>query len=189
MLQGYDGVMPDEFPTLEAVAALATLVALVRAAQVFAALGELRRLSGALASALRAGDRDAAHRLVADSEGRPFSAAASALLDALNRGPVDPQALARTVEHAAIRVQRSSRRASLSGALVGLLLVGLLFYAFVARLSAKTAAAPSTLFDVLVVLGVLVLAVGIVLNQILARETRRTARTLVDAATSRPERA
>jgi hypothetical protein len=176
--------MPDEFPTLEAVAALATLVALVRAGQVLAALGELRRLSGELARALRAGDRDAAHRLVADSDGRPFSAAASALLDALNHGPVDPRALARTVEHAALRVQRRSRRASASGALVGLLLVGLLFYAFVSRLSAKAPAAPSTLFDVLVIVGVVVLAVGIVLNQLLARETRRAARTLVDAATS-----
>jgi hypothetical protein len=179
--------MPDEFPTLEVVAALATLVALVRAAQLFMAIGELRRLSGELALALRAGDRDAAHRLVADTEGRAFSAAASALLDALNHGPVEPRELARTVEHAAVRVQRRSRRTSGSGALVGLLLVGLLFYAFASRLSASTAAAPSTLFDALVVTGVVVLAAGIVLNQLLARETRRTAHTLAEAATSRRE--
>jgi hypothetical protein len=177
--------MPDEFPTLEVVAALATLVALVRSVQVFAALGELRRLSDAIAPPLRAGDRDAAQRVVAESEAHAFSAAAGALLDALGRGPVDPRALARTVEHAARRVQKRSRRATGSGVLVGLLLVGLLVHAFVSRLSPRPGAAPSTLFDVLVILGLVLLAVGIVLNQLLARETRQAAERMVAAATSR----
>jgi hypothetical protein len=177
--------MPDEFPTLEVVAALASLAALVRTAQVFAALGELKRMTREIAPALRAGDRETARRLIADSEGRAFSAAATALLDALGKGPIDAPALARTVEHAARGVQRRSRRASTSGAFVGLLLVGLLFYTIISRLSPPAQTAPGTLFDVLVVLGVLVLAVGIVLNQLLAREARRAARTMVEAAAFR----
>ena len=177
--------MPDEFPTLEAVAALATLVAFVRATQVFAAIGELRRLSAEIARALRADDQAAARRVIAESEGRAVSGAALALLDALGKGPVEPEVVARTVEHAAVRFQRRSRRATASGLFVGLLLAGLLVYAIVLRLSPKPHAAPSTLFDVLVVLGVLVLAVGIVLNQRLSLETRRAARRMAEAATTR----
>jgi uncharacterized membrane protein len=170
--------MPDEFPTLEVVAALATLVALVRGAQLVAALGEVRRLSDAMASALRTGDREAARRVVTQSEGRAFSSVARALLDAL----AHPETLARSVKHASVRVQRQSRRSSASGAFVGLLLVGLLLYTFVARLSPTPHAAPSSLFDVLVVVGVVVHGVGIVLNQRVSRETRRAARRLGDAA-------
>jgi hypothetical protein len=59
----------------------------------------------------------------------------------------------------------------------------MLFYTVVSRISPGARAVPSTLFDVLVVLGVLVLAVGIVLNQRLAAETRKAARRMLDAAT------
>src|ERR1041384_1114784 len=117
--------MPDEFPTLEAVAALATLVAFVRATQVSAAIGELRRLSAEIARALRADDQAAARRVIAESEGRAVSGAALALLDALGKGPVEPEVVARTVEQAAVRFQRRSRRATASGLFVGLLLAGL----------------------------------------------------------------
>ena len=174
--------MPDEFPTLEVVAALATLVALVRAAQLFTALGEVRRLSDAMASALRTGDCEAARRVVTQSEGRAFSSVARALLDALASSSSHPETLARSVQHASVRVQRQSRRSSASGVFVGLLLVGLLLYAVVARLSPTPHAAPSSLFDALVVLGVVVHGVGIVLNQRVSRETRRAARRLGDAA-------
>ena len=175
--------MSDEFPTLEAVAALAVLAALVRALQVFAALGELEKLSGEIARALRAGDRGAARKLATASEGAAFSRVASSLLDALGSGPVDRALLARSVEQASARVAKRSRRASRSGALIGVLLVGLLVYAVVSRVPPGAAAAPSTLFDVLVVLGVVVLVVGIFLNQRLSNETRRAARRMLEAAT------
>jgi hypothetical protein len=175
--------MPDEFPTLEAVAFLATLAVLVRAVQVGAALSELRRLSGKIAQALRAGDREAARTICAESEGVAFASLANAVLESLGTGPVDRDSVAQTVEHAAARVAKRSRRASASGLLVGLLLVGMLFYTVVSRISPGARAVPSTLFDVLVVLGVLVLAVGIVLNQRLAAETRKAARRMLDAAT------
>jgi hypothetical protein len=173
--------MPDEFPTLEAVAALATLAALVRTVQVARALGELRRLSDELVRALRAGDRKAARRLCAESEGAAFSKVAGALLEALEREPIDRDRLARTVEHAADRVRKRSRRASTSGGLVGLLLVGLLFYAIVSRLSRGAHPVSGTLFDALVVLGVVVLTTGIVLNQRLSNETRRAAERMLKA--------
>jgi len=176
--------MPDEFPTLEVVAALATLVALVRAAQLFTALGEVRRLSDAMARALRAGDREAARRVVTESEGRAFSSVARALLDALASSAAHPETLARSVEHASVRVQRRSRRASASGAFVGLLLLGLLLYAVVSRLSPMPHAAPSSLFDGLVVLGVVVHGVGILLNHLVSRETRHAAGRLGDAASA-----
>jgi hypothetical protein len=175
--------MPDEFPTLEAVAALATLAALLRTVQVFGALGEVRRSSVEIAEALGRGDRAEARRVCERSEGRAFARLATVLLDTLDARPVDVEELTRTVEHAALRVRRRSRRASASGALVGILLVGLLFYAVVSRLSPKGPAAPSTLFDLLVVLGVVVLAIGIVANQRLASETRLAARRMVSAAT------
>jgi preprotein translocase subunit SecF len=175
--------MPDEFPTLEAVAAIATLAALVRAMQISAALRELDRVSGEMARALRAGDRGTARRLATASEGAAFSRVASSFLDALGSDPVDRAVLARSVEQASARVAKRSRRASASGALIGVLLVGLLFYAVVARVPPGTAAAPSTLFDVLVILGVLVLAVGIFLNQRLTSETRRAAQRMLEAAT------
>lgn len=174
--------MPDEFPTLEAVAALAALAALVRTVQVFGALGEVRRSSAEIGDALRRGDRAEARRVCERSEGRAFSRVATALLDALEARPMDPEDLVRTVEHAASRVRRRSRRASASGALIGVLLVGLLFYAIVSRLSPRGPSAPSTLFDLLVVLGVVVLAIGIVANQRLASETRIAARRMLSAA-------
>jgi hypothetical protein len=179
--------MPDEFPTLEAVAALATLVALVRVVQVSAALGELRRLSGEIAGALRSGDRTTARRLATESEGAAFSSMASSLLDALGSGPVDREALVQTVEHASTRIAKRSRRASTSGGLTGLLLVGLLFYAVVSRVNPGAGAAPSTLFDVLVVLGVVVLAIGIFLNQRLATEMRSAAQRMLEAASGEPK--
>jgi hypothetical protein len=176
--------MPDEFPTIEAVAGLATLVALVRTVQIFRALGEMRRSSVEIADALGRRDRAEARRVCERSEGRAFSRLATALLDALDARPVDMEELARTVEHAASRVRRRSRRATASGALIGVLLVGLLFYAIVSRLSPKGPTAPSTLFDLLVILGVVVLAIGIVANQRLASETRRAGRRMVSAARS-----
>src|SRR6186997_2348026 len=122
-----DRSMPDEFPTLEAVAAIATLAALLRTVQVFGALGEVRRSSVEIAEALGRGDRAEARRVCERSEGRAFARLATALLDTLDARPVDVEELTRTVEHAALRVRRRSRRASASGALVGILLVGLLF--------------------------------------------------------------
>jgi len=177
--------MPDEFPTLEAVAALATLAVLVRAMQVGAALSEIRKLSGEIAQALRAGDRQAARRICAQSEGVALASLASALLEALGTGgPVDRESVAHTVEHAVARVAKRSRRASASGVFVALLLAGMLFYTVISRISPGARAVPSTLFDVLVVLGVLVLAVGIVLNQRLSTETRKAARRMLEAATT-----
>jgi hypothetical protein len=88
------------------------------------------------------------------------------------------------VEQASARVATPSRRASTSGGLNGLRLVGLLFNAIVSRVSGGSHAGPSSLFDVLVILGVVVLTVGIVLNQRLARETRHAARRMLEAATS-----
>jgi membrane protein required for beta-lactamase induction len=172
--------MPDEFPTLEAVAALATLAALVRVMQVSAALGELRRLSGEIARALRSGDRMTARRIATESEGAAFSGVVNSLLDALGSAPVDHDALVRTVEHASARVAKRSRRASTSGGLIGLLLVGLLFYAVVSRVNPGAGVAPSTLFDLLVVLGVVVLAIG-------ATEMRRAALSMLEAATNEPK--
>src|SRR5262245_52204049 len=61
--------MPDEFPTLEAVAALATLAAFVRAVQVSAALGEIRKLSAEVVLALGSGDRETLRRVSEESEG------------------------------------------------------------------------------------------------------------------------
>jgi preprotein translocase subunit SecF len=176
--------MPDEFPTLEAVAALATLAAFVRAVQVSSALGELEKLSGEVVRALRAGDRETLKRLSEESESQAFSELASALLEALGSGPIDREGLKRTVEHASKRIAKRSRRASASGAFTGVLLAGLLFYAVISRVSPGARAVPSTLFDVLVLLGVLVLAVGIYLNQRLSKETRRAARRMLEAATS-----
>jgi len=173
--------MPDEFPTLEAVAALATLTALVRAAQVLAALGELKRLSAKLARALERGDREAARRVCAASEGAAFSSVASALLHTLGTGPVDRSALERSLEQATGRVAKRSRRASTSGGLISLLLVGLVFFAIVSRVS-PTAEPPSASFDVIVIVGAVVLTAGIFLNQRLASETRKAARRMLEAA-------
>jgi hypothetical protein len=181
--------MPDEFPTLEAIAALATLAVLVRAVQVGAALSEIRKLSDEIARALRAGDRQAARRICAGSEGVAFAGLASALLEALStRGPVDRESVAHTMEHAVARVAKRSRRASASGVMVALLLAGMLFYTVISRISPGARAVPSTLFEVLVVLGVLVLAVGIVLNQRLSTETRKAARRMLEAAVTDEER-
>jgi hypothetical protein len=176
--------MPDEFPTLEAVAALATLAAFVRAVQVSAALAELRRLSGDVTRALASGDRETLRGIAAESESQALSELVTALLGALGSDPVDREELRKTVEHASKRIARRSRRASASGAFVGILLVGLLFYAVISRVSPDARAVPSTLFDVLVLLGVFVLAVGIYLNQRLSTETRRAAQRMLEALTS-----
>jgi preprotein translocase subunit SecF len=178
--------MPDEFPTLEVIAALATLAVLVRAAQLVGALSELRSLSDKIAGALRIGDRETARKLCAESEGIEFARVARTILDALGSGPVDRDGVARAVKHASSRVEKRFRRASASGALAGLLLVGMLFYTVFSRVSPGARAVPSTLFDVLVLLGVIVLTVGIFLNQRLSAETRRAAQSMLEAATTAP---
>jgi hypothetical protein len=101
--------MPDEFPTLEAVAVIGVLVALARTFALFSGLREIPALARALEQALRTGDLGRA-RSVCD---RSPAAAAARFGHALVAGLESTEGASapdRSVERALTRTRKSLRR-------------------------------------------------------------------------------
>lgn len=99
----------DEFPTLEVVAFIGVLVALVRMLQLRSSLREIPKLSEALEAALRGGNLGRARALTATAEGAAFGRVGSALVEALDREPRPTQ---RSLE---VIVAQARRRAAAAG--------------------------------------------------------------------------
>src|SRR4051812_7616366 len=79
--------MPDEFPTLEVVAFIGVVAALVGMLQLRRGMSEIPRLATALERALRAGDLPEARALCGKAEGAAFARVGLALVDALGKQP------------------------------------------------------------------------------------------------------
>jgi hypothetical protein len=148
--------VPDEFPTLEAVALIGVIVAAVRTWQLRAALAEIPKLVAELERALRAGDLAEARARCAKSEDAAFARVGAAVLDRLGVAPsTPPNELRRSVREAKKRAATAAQRkrgrdlvvaAVLIGAgayaLGGGLGVGPTFYALIAAALVITALGP-----------------------------------------------
>lgn len=131
--------MPDEFPTLEVVAFIGVLAALVGMLQLRRGLREVPALTQALEAALRAGDLARARALAGEAEGAWFVRIGNGLVEALGREPRpkerDLEALvAQSRRRAAAAMQRGRAR----DLVVAAVLIGAAAYAVRASLGVGT---------------------------------------------------
>jgi hypothetical protein len=125
----------DEFPTLEVVAFIGVLAALVGMLQLRSGLREIPKLSQALEAALRAGDLPRARALTATAEGATFGRMGSALLEALSREPRPTQrALESVLTQARRRAAAAAQRGRARDLVVAAVLIGAAAYAVRASL-------------------------------------------------------
>jgi len=125
----------DEFPTLEVVALIGVLAALVGMLQLRSGLREIPKLSLELEAALRAGDLVRARALTATAEGATFGRMGSALVDALAREPRPTQrALESVLTQARRRAAASAQRGRARDLVVAAVLIGAAAYAVRASL-------------------------------------------------------
>jgi hypothetical protein len=152
--------VPDEFPTLEVVALIGVLVAVVRTWQLRATLAEMPKLGKQLEAALRGGDLQAARALSARTEGAAFARIGSAIVDRLAQSPaVAPGELTRIVRDAKKRATLAAQRKRGRDLVVAAVLIGAGAYALRADLGVGNA------FYALLALALLVTALGPVLRR------------------------
>ncbi|HEX5101812.1 MAG TPA: hypothetical protein VFV94_20020 [Polyangiaceae bacterium] len=125
----------DEFPTLEVVAFIGVLAALLGMLQLRTSLREIPKLSAALEAALRAGDLGGARALTATAEGAAFGRIGSALIEALDREPRPNQrSLEVVVAQARRRAAAAAQRGRARDLVVAAVLIGATAYAVRASL-------------------------------------------------------
>jgi len=125
----------DEFPTLEVVAFIGVLAALVGMLQLRTGLREVPKLAQALEAALRAGDLARARALTATAEGATFGRMGAALIDVLSREPRPNQrALENVLHQARRRAAASAQRGRARDLAVAAVLIGAAAYAVRASL-------------------------------------------------------
>jgi hypothetical protein len=125
--------MPDEFPTLEAVAVIGTLVALARTFALFSGLRQIPALARALEQALRTGELGRARSLCDRSPAAAAAHFGHALVAGLE-SPEGASAPERSVERALSRTQKSVRRGHARDLAAAAVLIGAGAYATQASL-------------------------------------------------------
>ncbi|HEY3500976.1 MAG TPA: hypothetical protein VGK73_40060 [Polyangiaceae bacterium] len=168
--------MPDEFPTLEVVALIGVIVALVRTFQLRVALGEIPKLGRELERSLRAGDLAGARALCQRTEGAAFARVGSALVERLAGGPVAKNELRRVARDAKKRAALGIQRKRGRDLVVAAVLIGAGAYALRANLGVGTA------FYALLVVALLVTALGPVLRRATLVALEAEGDRLLDAA-------
>jgi hypothetical protein len=152
--------VPDEFPTLEAVALIGVIVAVVRTWQLRVALAEIPKLAEGLERALRAGDLPAARELCANSEAAAFARVGSAVLERLGEArKAQPNELRRGVRDAKKRAATAAQRKRGRDLVVAAVLIGAGAYA----LSGGLGVGPT--FYVLIAGALVITALGPVLRR------------------------
>ena len=132
--------MPDEFPTLEVVALIGVLVAVVRTLQLRVALTELPKLGAELQRAIRAGDLKAAQSLCDRTEGAAFARVGSAVVASLaQRAGAAPNELRRVVRDEKKRAATAAQRKRGRDLVVAAVLIGAGAYALRGGLGVGTA--------------------------------------------------
>lgn len=169
--------VPDEFPTLEAVAAIGVIAALVGTFQLRAALGEIPKRANDLERALRAGDLDTARTLCGRAEGAGFAAIGGAVVGALGRTPApNASELRRTSDAALRRAERLAQRGRARDLVVAAVLIGAGAYATGAALGV------GAFFYAGLGLALAATALSPVLRRVLLRELERASKGLLEAA-------
>jgi hypothetical protein len=127
--------MPDEFPTLEVVALIGVIAALVGMLQLRRGLSEIPRLRRALEQALRGGDLNEARALCGQAEGAAFARIGLSLVEALERDPApDQKELSHVIAAARKRATKAAQRGRGRDLVVAAVLIGAGAYAFGAAL-------------------------------------------------------
>lgn len=169
--------MPDEFPTLEVVAAIGVIAALVGTFQLRAALGEIPKRATELERALRSGDLDGARALCGRAEGAGLAAIGGAIVGALGRTPPPGTSeLRRTSEAALRRAQRLAQRGRARDLVVAAVLIGAGAYATGAALGV------GAFFYAGLGVALAATALSPVLRRSLLRELERASKGLLEAA-------
>jgi hypothetical protein len=171
--------VPDEFPTLEVVALIGVIVAVVRTWQLRVALAEMPELGKELEAALRAGDLRAARSLCARTEGAAFARVGSAVVDRLARSPAATASeLTRIVRDAMKRATLAVQRKRGRDLVVAAVLIGAAAYAV------RTDLGVSQAFYTLLGLALLVTALGPILRRSTLTALSTASDSLLSAALS-----
>jgi hypothetical protein len=169
----------DEFPTLEVVAFIGVLAALLGMLQLRSGLREVPKLSQALEAALRAGDLSRARALTATAEGAAFGRMGSALIEALDRDPRPNQrSLELVVAQARRRAAAAAQRGRARDLVVAAVLIGAAAYAVRASLGVGRA------FFAMLGAALLMTAIGPVLRRAMLDTVVRASEGLLRAATT-----
>jgi hypothetical protein len=127
--------VPDEFPTLEVVALIGVIAAVVRTWQLRSALAEIPKLGRELEQRLRAGDLAGARSLFERTEAAAFARVASAVTERLARDEkVQPNELRRVVREAKKRATSAVQRKRARDLVVAAVLIGAGAYGLGSRL-------------------------------------------------------
>jgi hypothetical protein len=178
--------VPDEFPTLEVVALLGVLTALLRALSLWSALRTTPELAQSLTAALRARDPVKARAICERAEGAAFASLVSALLDELRQNPTaDRETLERAARAAYARAAHAVRRGRARDLAALALLVGAVAYAF----GSPHGLGVGPIFYTLSVVGLVLLAMGPLLRWQNLRLLEAWTDRLVEAASAKGERA
>jgi hypothetical protein len=169
----------DEFPTLEVVAFIGVLAALVGMLQLRSGLREIPKLSAALEAALRAGDLGRARALTATAEGAAFGRVGSTLVEALEREPRPNQrSLEVVVAQARRRAAAAAQRGRARDLVVAAVLIGAAAYAVRASLGVGRA------FFAMLAAALVMTAIGPVLRRTMLDTIVRASDGLLRAAGS-----
>jgi len=167
----------DEFPTLEVVAFIGVLAALVGMLQLRSGLREVPKLSQALEAALRAGDLGRARALTATAEGAAFGRIGSALVEALDREPRPNQrSLEVVIAQARRRAVAAAQRGRARDLVVAAVLIGAAAYAVRASLGVGRA------FFAMLAAALVMTAIGPVLRRTMLDTVVRASEGLLQAA-------
>jgi hypothetical protein len=171
--------MPDEFPTLEVVALIGVIAALVGMLQIRRSMSEIPKLGRALERALRAGDLAEARALCGRAEGAAFARIGLALIEALGREPAPaPRELKHVITAARKRAAATAQRGRARDLVVSAVLIGAGAYAIRASLGVG-----STFYGMLAA-ALFVTALGPVLRRSLLNAMVRASDGVFDAATA-----
>ena len=175
--------MPDEFPTLEAVALIGVVAAFVGMLQLRRGMSEIPTLGLALERALRAGDLAQARALCGQAESAAFARIGLALVDALGREPrPDAGDLRQVITHARKRAAATAQRGRGRDLVVAAVLIGAGAYALRASLGVGKP------FYAMLAAALLVTALGPVLRRSMLDKLVRASDGLLAAATVYLER-
>jgi len=171
--------MPDEFPTLEVVALIGVVAALVGMLQLRRGMSEIPKLGPALERALRSGDLAQARALCGQAEGAAFARIGLALVEALAREPRPNAAtLGQVLGQARRRAAAAAQRGRGRDLVVAAVLIGAGAYALRASLGVGRT------FYAMIAAALLVTALGPVLRRSMLDKLVRASDGLLAAATA-----
>lgn len=171
--------MSDDFPTLEVVALIGVVAALLGLLQLRRSMGEIPGLAAAIKRALKAGDLAEVRAQCGQAEGAAFARIGLALVDALGAETrPSERELRHVITTARKRSAKSAQRGRGRDLVVAAVLIGAGAYAYGAKLDVGVA------FFAMLTAALVVTAVGPVLRRSMLDSIERESDGLLDAAST-----